>query len=315
MAGEVSTMQLGPSNITQRAIADIYTRPQEKGRPRAARGFGMNKIALILVMLYLLIPLGATLEFGLNTGIGFDFSTFQRIFTDPDFTQTILTSLELAFGATILAIVLVTPTACWVQLRIPRARPLLEFLSLVPFAVPAIVLAVGFLQEYSGSSGPLIGILSLGIVPFLSNTLNIINTPPLLVCAYVIIALPFVYRPIDNSLRAINTTVLTEAAYSLGRGWWRAFLTVILTNIWPGIISAALLTFSTVMGEFTLATLFSIYTFPIFLNNVGQEDAHRAASLAILSFIFTLVCVLGIILLVRRRPGGAAGQVDIAAAK
>src|SRR5256885_6079907 len=314
MAGEVSTMQQGPG-IIQRALADIYTRPQEQGRPRAARGFGMNKIALILVMLYLLIPLGATLEFGLNTGIGFDFSTFQRIFTDPDFTQTILTSLELAFGATILAIVLVTPTAYWVQLRIPRARPLLEFLSLVPFAVPAIVLAVGFLQEDSGTSGPLIGILSLGIVPFLSNTLNIVNTPPLLVCAYVIIALPFVYRPIDNSLRAINTTVLTEAAYSLGSGWWRAFLTVILPNIWPGIISAALLTFSTVMGEFTLATLFSIYTFPIFLNNVGQQDAHRAASLAILSFIFTLVCVLGIILLVRRRPGGAAGQVDIAAAK
>ncbi len=312
-------MQQGPG-IIQRALADIYTRPQEQGRPRAARGFGMNKIALILVMLYLLIPLGATLEFGLNTGTGFDFSTFQRIFTDPDFTQTILTSLELAFGATILAIVLVTPTAYWVQLRIPRprARPLLEFLSLVPFAVPAIVLAVGFLQEYSGTSGPLIGILSLGIVPFLSNTLNIVNTPPLLVCAYVIIALPFVYRPIDNSLRAINTTVLTEAAYSLGSGWWRAFLTVILPNIWPGMISAALLTFSTVMGEFTIATLFNIYTFPIYLNGVGQNDPHKAASLAILSFMFTLICVLAIIVIVggrRSRLGQAGTQIDIAGAR
>ena len=279
------------------------------------RGIGVDKLMLALVMLYLLIPLGATLWFGLDTGKGLDLSVYQRIFADPDFTQTISTSLELAFGATILAVVLVTPTAYWVQLRIPRARPLLDFLSLVPFAMPAIVLAVGLLQEYSGSSGPLINILSLGLVPVLSNNLNIINTPPLLICSYVVIALPFVYRPIDNSLRAINTTVLTEAAYSLGSGWWRAFLTVILPNIWPGIISAALLTFSTVMGEFTLATLFSIYTFPIFLNNVGQQDAHRAASLAILSFIFTLVCVLGIILLVRRRPGGTAGQVDIAAAK
>jgi len=301
------------SGIPDRAIADVYTGP--KSRSKGRRGIGVDKIMLTLVMLYLLIPLGATLWFGLDTGKGIDFSTYQRIFADPDFSQTIITSLELAFGATILAVVLVTPTAYWVQLRIPGARPLLDFLSLVPFAMPAIVLAVGLLQEYSGSSGPLINILSLGLVPVLSNDLNIVNTPPLLVCAYVIIALPFVYRPIDNSLRAINTTVLTEAAYSLGSGWWRAFLTVILPNIWPGIISAALLTFSTVMGEFTLASLFSIYTFPIFLNNVGQEDAHRAASLAILSFIFTLVCVLGIILLVRRRPGGTAGQVDIAAAK
>src|SRR2546421_1871679 len=301
------------SGIQDRAIADIYTGP--KSRSTGRRGIGVDKIILALVMLYLLIPLGATLWFGLDTGKGIDFSIYQRIFADPDLSQTIITSLELAFGATILAVVLVTPTAYWVQLRIPRARPLLDFLSLVPFAMPAIVLTVGLLQEYSGSSGPLISILSLGLVPLLSNNLNIVNTPPLLVCAYVIIALPFVYRPIDNSLRAINTTVLTEAAYSLGSGWWRAFLTVILPNIWPGIISAALLTFSTVMGEFTLATLFSIYTFPIFLNNVGQQDAHRAASLAILSFIFTLVCVLGIILLVRRRPAGAAGQVDIAAAK
>src|SRR6266516_5821903 len=296
------------SGIPQRALADNLTSP--KGKPTSRRGFGTAKIVLILVMLYLLVPLGAALWFGLQ-----DPSSFPRIFSDPDFSQTFITSLELATASTILAVVLVTPTAYWVQLRIPRARPLLDFLSLVPFAMPAIVLAVGLLQEYSGSSGLLINILSLGLVPLLSNNLNIVNTPPLLVCSYVIIALPFVYRPIDNSLRAINTTVLTEAAYSLGSGWWRAFLTVILPNIWPGIISAALLTFSTVMGEFTIAQLFSIYTFPIFLNNVGQNDPHRAASLAILSFIFTLVCVLGIILLVRRRPGGAAGQVDIAAAK
>jgi putative spermidine/putrescine transport system permease protein len=194
----------------------------------------------------------------------------------------------------------------------------LDFLSLVPFAMPAIVLAVGVLQVYSGTPNPLIGILSLGLVPVLSNDpFNIVNTPPLLICAYVIIALPFVYRPIDNSLRAVNTRVLSEAAYSLGSGWWRTFLTVILPNIWPGVISAALLTFSTVMGEFTLATLFNIYTFPIYLNGVGQNDPHKAASLAILSFIFTLVCVLGIILLVRGRPGGrrAGNQVEIAAVK
>jgi putative spermidine/putrescine transport system permease protein len=174
------------------------------------------------------------------------------------------------------------------------------------------------LQVYSGTPNFLRDILSLGLVPLLSNDpFNIVNTPPLLVCAYVIIALPFVYRPIDNSLRAINTRVLSEAAYSLGSGWWRTFLTVILPNIWPGVISAALLTFSTVMGEFTLATLFNIYTFPIYLNGVGQNDPHKAASLSILSFIFTLICVLGIILLVRGRPGSrrAGNQIDIAAVK
>jgi putative spermidine/putrescine transport system permease protein len=308
-------MSIGPSTgtgIAQRAMADSITSP--KGKPASRRSSGVAQIALLFVMLYLLIPLGATLWFGINTGIGFDFSSYQRIFSDPDFSQTFITSLELAAATTILAVVLVTPTAYWVQMRIPQARPLLDFLTLAPFAIPAIVLAVGLVQEYSGTANRLISVLSLGLVPALNN-LNIVNTPPLLVCAYVIIALPFVYRPIDNSLRAINTSVLTEAAYSLGSGWWRTFLTVIMPNIWPGIISAALLTFSVVMGEFTIAQLFGVYTFPIFLNNVGQNDPHRAASLSILSFIITLVCVLGIILLVRRRPGGAEATAEIGAAK
>jgi putative spermidine/putrescine transport system permease protein len=89
-------------------------------------------------------------------------------------------------------------------------------------------------------------------------------------------------------------------------------------DILPGVISAALLTFSTVMGEFTLASLFTIYTFPVYLNNtVGQSDPRRAALLAILSFIFTLICVLGIILLVRRGPRDARkeGQIEIATIK
>ncbi len=301
------------SGIPQRAIADVY--PPRKSQLTSRRSSGVSNIALLFVLLYLLVPLGATLWFGLDTGNGLDFSSYQRIFSDPDFSQTFITSLELAAATTILAVVLITPTAYWVQIRLPRARPLLDFLSLVPFAMPAIILAVGLTQVYSSTANPLIGYLSLGLVPLLSNNFNIVNTPPLLVCAYVIVALPFVYRPIDNSLRAINTSVLTEAAYSLGSGWWRTFLTVILPNIWPGIISAALLTFSVVMGEFTIAQLFSIYTFPIFLNGVGQNDPHRAASLSILSFIITLVCVLGIILLVRRRPGGAEATAEIGAAK
>lgn len=287
--------------------------------PAAARArwnFGLDKIILLLFIIYLLVPLGATLAFGVSSPKGFSFATFRGIFADPDFSSTLLLSLELALAATVLSVALVTPTAYWVQMRLPRMRPLMDFLSLVPFAVPAILLALGLLEVY-GSPTPLVNVLSLGLVPVLSNNpFNIVNTPPLLVCSYVIISLPFVYRPIDNNLRAINTRVLTEAAYSLGCGWWRTFLTVILPNIWPGVISAALLTFSTVMGEFTLASLAGIYTFPIYLNTTGQSDPHKAASLSILSFILTLLCVLGIIFLVRRAPTGERREnIDIGATK
>lgn len=286
-------------------------------QPGQRRAFRIDGVFLVLVILYLLVPLGATLTFGLSNGNSIDFSTYTQIFADHDFAQTLTISLELSLATTALTILLVTPTAYWLQIRLPRARPVMDFLALVPFAVPAIVMAFGLVEVY-GTPNTLISVLSLGLVPLLSSpTFNVVNTAPLLVCAYVIVSLPFVYRPIDNNLRAINTRVLTEAAYSLGCGWWRTFLTVILPNILPGVISAALLTFSTAMGEFTLASLFSIYTFPIYLNSTGQNDPHKAASLAILSFLLTLFCVLGIIFLARLRPGstGKETQLDVVSIK
>jgi putative spermidine/putrescine transport system permease protein len=299
-----ATQAIGPASSTH-----------HRDRRRAQSGSGVNLLFLLIVLLYLLIPLGATLVFGFFNGSVVNFSVLGQIFSDRDFFSTLLASLGLAVSATILSTVLVTPTIYWMQLRLPKARPLLDALTLMPFAVPAIIMALGLTEIYSNNN-VLASILSFGLVPLLSNPpFTIVDTPPLLVCAYVIVSLPFVYRPIDNSLRAINTRVLSEAASSLGCGWWRTFLTIILPNIWPGVINAALLTFSTAMGEFTLASLFGIYTFPIYLDQTGQNDAHKAAALTIVSFIITLLCVLGIILLVPRRAAGRRGAVELAAAK
>ena len=292
------------------------TRQRLARKPQRQRiNFGLAQVVLILMVIYFLIPLVSTLAFGVSNSSTFTLQGFANIFGDPDFSSTFVLSLELAVAATLLTIILVTPTAYWVQLRLPQARVLMDILALVPFAVPAIVMAFGLIEVYSNSNG-LISVLSLGLVPFLSDVVNVVDTPPLLVCAYVIIALPFVYRPIDNNLRAINTRVLSEAAASLGCGWWRTFLTIILPNIIPGVVSSALLTFSTVMGEFTLASLFGLYTFPIYLNVTTQNDAHKAALLAILSFLLTLLCVLGIMLLTSfYQSRGRAERVTLVATK
>lgn len=287
----------------------------EKRQP-ARLNFGLSRLVLLVAILYLLIPLGTTLVFGLSSPKGPTY-TYQQIINDANFWAGIQFSLVLALAATLLGVILVTPTAYWVHLRVPKARPLMDVLTLIPFAMPAVIMSLGLIEVY-GTPNDLINVLSFGLVPVLSaEPFNIVDTPQLLVCAYVIISLPFVYRPIENSLRAINTATLTEAAYSLGSGWWRTFLTVIVPNIWPGVISAALLTFSTAMGEFTIASLFGLTTFPIYLDVTGQNDAYKAASLAILSFILTLLCVLAIIFLVRRAPGrtGKEGEIEIAAAR
>ncbi len=56
------------------ATREPHTLPR-KEKPTRQR-FGLDKISLILVVLYLLVPLGATLAFGLEGGSGIDFSIF-----------------------------------------------------------------------------------------------------------------------------------------------------------------------------------------------------------------------------------------------
>ncbi len=57
------------------------------------------------------------------------------------------------------------------------------------------------------------------------------GTNALLVAAYVILALPYMYRAVDTGLGAIDVRTLTEAAQSLGAGWPTILLRVIFPNL------------------------------------------------------------------------------------
>jgi putative spermidine/putrescine transport system permease protein len=109
--------------------------------------------------------------------------------------------------------VLFVPTAFWVRLKVPKARTAVEFITLIPFVVPAIVYVFGLVRTYS------------------HPPLLIVNSPLLLVSAYTILAMPYLYRAVDIGLRSIDVRTLTEAAQSLGAGWFTILFRIILPNI------------------------------------------------------------------------------------
>ena len=75
----------------------------------------------------------------------------------------------------------------------------------------------------------------------------------LLVCAYVVLSFPYMYRAVDTGLRSIDIQSLTEASQSLGAGWFTILWQVILPNLRVAILSGAFLTLAIVIGEFTIA--------------------------------------------------------------
>ena len=60
-----------------------------------------------------------------------------------------------ASSPSILSIALIVPTAYWVRLRVPRLRPVVEFVTLLPFVIPPVVLVFGLIRAYSRPPLPL----------------------------------------------------------------------------------------------------------------------------------------------------------------
>jgi len=230
---------------------------------------------IVLGAIYFLLPLYSTFDFSLRARKGvLSFLAYQNVFADPDFWSTIGFSLEIAVFTIIVSILLVVPTAYWIRLRLPQLRGMLEFISMLPFVVPAIVLVFGLIRVFSGAPF------------FFTNTF--LGTDALLVAAYVVLALPYVFRSIDTGLAAIDVRSLTEAAQSLGANWGTILFKIIFPNLRVAILSSAFLTLATVVGEYTIASfLVGIKAFGPYMSLIGQNKTYESSSLAIISFMVT----------------------------
>ena len=250
-------------------------------------------VALGIGVAYFVIPLIATIEFSMRIRRGtYSLDAYVNVLTDPRFQQTFLFSTVAAVATIVVGVLLVVPTAYWIRLKLPWMRPYVEFITLLPLVIPAIVLVFGYLKLYNSSS-----ILPLTGAAWSTNIL--------LVFGYVTLALPYLYRAVDTGLRAIDVRSLTEAAESLGATRATIMLRVIFPNVRVAVLSGAFLTFAIVIGEFTFASLLDRPAFGPYLQLVGANKAYEPSALAIIAFVVTWAC-MGLIQIFARDPRNAA---------
>ena len=250
-------------------------------------------IVFALGAAYFFIPLIATVEFSMRMRRGaYSFDAYQIVLGDARFQATFMYSVIAAIFTIILGVLIVVPAAYWIRLRLPQLRPIVEFITLLPLVIPAIVIVFGYIRMY-GSNSPL---------PFLATDMG---TNALLVIGYAMLALPYMYRAVDTGLRTIDVRTLTEAAQILGAGWGTIIGRVILPNVLIAVLSGAFLTFAIVIGEFTMASLLNRPAFGPYLQNVGANRAYEPAALAIIAFAITWGCMSLIQILSRFAPRSA----------
>ncbi|HMV27959.1 MAG TPA: ABC transporter permease [Anaerolineales bacterium] len=273
-------------------------------KKRSSRNFPFwSWVWFILGALYFILPLYATLDFSLQMErdvIGF--KAYEKAFEDKDFIETFTYSNILAFATIAVSIILIVPTAYWIRLRVPEARRAVEFITLLPFVVPGIILVFGLIRIYSSP----LTIPFTDIVLMQPLTTYKFGTNVLIVAGYMVLAMPYMYRSVDTGMRTVDVATLTEAAQSLGASWFTIITRIILPNIRSALLSGALLTFAIVVGEVTLASFLGVDAFGPYLFLLGQHRAYEPAALSFVSFLLTWAA-MGLIQLFTGGQGQTAG--------
>jgi putative spermidine/putrescine transport system permease protein len=195
-------------------------------------------------------------------------SGFTLAFEDDAFWPALRLSLTLALGTVVLTLGLLVPTAVWTHLRVPKARGVIEFFTVLPYMIPPIAMVAGIIVVKPHARWFLNSDLSL--IPF-----------------YVVLALPFTYRSLDAGLRAIDLRTLVDASRSLGAGWGSTLRRVLIPNLRSAIVSAAFLTAAVTVGEFTIADTLLKETLPRFQATFVGREPQGGYALNLLALLAT----------------------------
>jgi putative spermidine/putrescine transport system permease protein len=267
--------------------------PPTAGRPKRRFGRLVPNLVLLVCAVFFAAPLLTLARFSLQNVptilLGWDtlfdkwsLSGLTKAFSDPNFWPALKLSLQLAIGTVAVTLGLLLPTAIWTHLRVPKARSFIEFLTVLPYMIPAIALVAG-------------------IIVVKPHARWFLNSDYSLIPFYVILALPFTYRSIDAGLKAIDLRTLVDASRSLGAGWVSTVLRVVVPNLRTAIISASFLTAAVVIGEFTIADTLLKETLPRFQATFVGREPQAGYGLNLLALLVTTLMFVVLSVLTKKR--------------
>ncbi|MFD1245121.1 ABC transporter permease [Paralysiella testudinis] len=246
-------------------------------------GFGTLAVLFLVAPLFAILPLAFTSSVFLTYPIP-DWSTrwFQELATADAWRRSIINSLMIGGGTTLLATILGTMAALGLRQQGMRFAAPLRTLFILPMVVPAVVLGVG--------------------MQLLFAQLGLANTYLGVIVAHSIVAIPLVFITVSGAVAGLDKRV-ELAAESLGASPFTVLRKITLPLAAPGIVSGAVLAFATSLDEVVL-TLFvagpNQRTLARQMFSTIRENISPAIAAAALIFIVGTI-VLGVVTTLLRR--------------
>ena len=250
--------------------------------------------ALVWLGLFYVLPMGfllATAFFDTDSFTGritysFTAENVLEVLTEPAYLLTVLRSVGVAVGVTVLCVLLAVPLAAYMALvASARSRPVLVALVLTPLWASYLVKVYAW-RVLLAPEGPLGG-LSPGY------------GWAAVVVTLTYLWLPYMVLPVYAGISSMRGSFL-EAAADLGARPWTAFRTVVFPVLGPAIAAGSVFTFSLSLGDYITVQLVA-GTNQMLGNVVYQTfstDLPFAAAVAVLPLV-----VMALYLLTIRRTG------------
>ena len=236
---------------------------------------------LILILLFIYLPIGYLILFSFNAGksmtsfTGFSLRWYENLFVkEHSMLESIWTTLLVAGVATVVSTVVGTITAIGLSKAKRLVRTAVLEINNLPVMNPDIVTAIGLMLLF----------ISVKIQPSLIT----------LILSHISFCIPYVILTIMPKLRQLDDNV-AEAALDLGATPVQALTKVIIPQIYPAILSGALIAFSMSLDDFVVSYFnagVGINTISMFVYSMKRYNLSVNAMSTLIVAVVTLVLIL-----------------------
>jgi spermidine/putrescine transport system permease protein len=235
-----------------------------------------------LAVAYLFLPIAVMIAFSFNdprgrqniTWQGFTIQNYFDVWSRPNITGPMTTSIAVAIVSTIFATTLGTLIGLALTRYRFRGRGLTNVLIFLPMASPEIILGASLLSLFV-TVGLERGFFTILIAHVMFNI------------SYVVVTIRARLQGFDRGLE--------EAAMDLGADEWTTFRKVTFPLIFPGILAAALLAFALSIDDYVITSFVygSTVTFPLWVYGASRIGVPPEVNvLGTLIFVIALVFIV-----------------------
>lgn len=246
----------------------------------------LNKIYMSLVFIFLYLPIIVLMVFSFNDSksrviwSGFTLKWYQKLFENQEILSSFYNTLTVGLIASLIATVLGTMAAVGITKSKKITRNIVLNITNIPMINPEIVTGVSMMIMFV----------------FLYNNFKIFK-PGLvtLICAHTTFCLPYVILSVTPKLRQMEPNIY-EAAQDLGCDPVSAFFKVVMPQIFSGIITGFIMSFTMSIDDFVISyfTGGMTQTLPITVYSMTRKMVSPEIN-ALSSILFIFVFILLII--------------------